>query len=140
MKPKRPTDHRNSVIVSRFFLLPNITISTSLTPLIADELPGIWEAKSANGHTTELTLRSNGSFVFDQASDSTLHRVYMCGTWQDTDETLALVVKGLKRQLDSGDIEQAAGTHQEEAEILSAQQNQIILLIQGEKLVFNRRS
>jgi hypothetical protein len=109
-------------------------------PLATSDLPGTWESKSDNGHKTELTLRSNGSFVFDQSSDSTVHRVYLCGTWQGAEKSLALVVKAAKRQLEDGAIEQAAGTYSEAATILSAQQNRIILRIQGEKLVFNRTS
>ncbi|MDH3647484.1 MAG: hypothetical protein OER80_11995 [Gammaproteobacteria bacterium] len=107
-------------------------------PLEADQLPGIWRASSLNGHETELTLRSDGSFVLDQSSDSTLHRLFMCGTWQGTDKALDLVIKGLKRQLKNGDIEQADRTYQEAATILSAQRDRIILLIRGEKLIFDR--
>lgn len=109
-------------------------------PLVAGDLPGIWKASSANGNKTELTLRGNGSFVFDQSSEATLHHLYMCGTWQGDDDALSLVVKALKRQLENGEIEQTDGTHREQATILSAQQDRIILLIQGEKLVFNRVS
>lgn len=107
-------------------------------PLKAGELPGIWEAKSLDGRKTELTLRSNGSFVFDQASDRTSHRVYMCGTWKGNENALGLTVKALKRQLENGDIEQADGTHQEQAPILSAQKDRFIVVIHGEKLVFDR--
>ena len=114
-------------------------LGTKIThPLEADELPGIWHASSIDGRETELTLGSNGSFVFDQSSDSTLHRLFMCGTWQGRDEALDLVVKGLKRQLENGQIEQADRPHQEAATILSAQKDRIILLIHGEKLIFNR--
>ena len=107
-------------------------------PLEADELPGTWEATSANGNKSELTLRSNGSFVFEQENDVSLHHVYMCGTWESGAEALGLMVKALKRQLESGDIEQTDGAHQQRAPILSAQRDRMILVIQGEKLIFNR--
>lgn len=116
-------------------------LDTQITnALQAGDLPGSWLASSANGNKTELTLRSNGSFVFDQSSEDSLHRVYMCGTWQGDDDALALVVKALKRQLENGEIEQVDGSHKQDATILSAQHDRIILLIQGEKLVFNRAS
>ncbi|MBT8131955.1 MAG: DUF4124 domain-containing protein [Gammaproteobacteria bacterium] len=107
-------------------------------PMEAADLPGLWLASSSDGLQTELTLRENGSFVFDQSSDNSMHRVYMCGTWEDGDDALELLVKGLKRQLASGDIEQADRNHKEEAEILSAQKDRMILRIKGEQLIFNR--
>ncbi|NNM21436.1 MAG: hypothetical protein HKO55_09220 [Gammaproteobacteria bacterium] len=105
-------------------------------PLEAAQLPGTWHTDALNGERAELQLGNDGSFVFNQFGDST--RTYMCGAWNGDVETLNLTVKALKRQTEDGAIEQAAGTYQETAPILSSQRDRMIVVIDGQKLVFNR--
>lgn len=105
----------------------------------SDELSGTWKARAANGDEAQLTLRENGSFVFDQRSEQTLHRVYMCGTWTPAERALALEVQAHKRRLLSGATEQSAGAFQSQAKILTARRDRITLLIDGQQLTFDRR-
>lgn len=105
-------------------------------PLEAELLPGTWHAEAFDGDQTELQLRNDGSFVFNQFGDNT--RTYMCGDWNGDVETLNLTVKALKQQTEDGTIEQAADTYQETATILSSQRDRMIVVINGQKLVFNR--
>ncbi|MDH3588885.1 MAG: DUF4124 domain-containing protein [Gammaproteobacteria bacterium] len=110
---------------------------TAITnPMSADQLPGIWHASDYDGNDAELTLRDDMTFVFNQTGDKT--RVFMCGTWIPTVDALGLTVKALKRQLESGETEQADRVYQDAATILSAQRDRMILVINGQELVFDR--
>lgn len=106
--------------------------------LEAEQLPGSWHASSAAGKA-ELTLRADGSFVFDQRSEQTLHRVYMCGRWAPAERALDLEVKAHKVRLQSGATEQNAESFQATARILSARRDRITLVIDGQQLTFDRR-
>ncbi len=105
-------------------------------PLKAEMLPGVWHATSHDGRRTELQLKANGSFVFDQTSDNT--RLYMCGMWEGSTSALQLTVNALKQQHANGDIEQTTGSYSDEARILTAQRDRIIVRLNGETLVFDR--
>ena len=102
------------------------------------QLHGTWEATSHDGRSTTLTLRDDGSFVVDQRSDETPHRLYMCGEWQNAKDALAFNVKAYKRRLDNGETEQAAADFEASAQILSARRNRLIVVLEGEQLVFDR--
>lgn len=101
------------------------------------ELPGSWQARPVGGKA-ELTLRADGSFVFDQRSDDTLHRVYMCGRWARGEHTLELEVKAHKVRLQSGATEQNAEAYNASARILAARRDRITLEIDGRRLTFDR--
>lgn len=103
------------------------------------ELAGLWRANSSNGDEAQLTLRGDGSFVFDQRSEQTLHRVYMCGTWTAAERALDLEVKAHKRRLQSGITEQSADSFRSQARILAARKDRITLVIDGQQLTFDRR-
>lgn len=110
---------------------------TNIThPLEVAQLPGIWQAETFGSDRTELTLRGDGSFVFNQFGDNT--RTYMCGTWIGDVDMLNLTVKALKRQTRDGTIEQTDRTYDDAATILSAQRDRMIIVINGQKLVLNR--
>lgn len=106
--------------------------------LEADAWPGSWQADSRHG-TAELTLRADGTFVFDQRSEDSLHRIYMCGQWTPAERALELEVKAHKVRLQSGATEQNAEAFHSEARILSARRDRITLLIDGQRLTFDRR-
>lgn len=103
------------------------------------QLPGTWEGTSNDGRSTTLTLRDDGSFVIDQRSDNTPRRLYMCGEWQSARDALALKVKAYKKRLDNGETEQAAAAFDAQAPILSARRNRLIVVLEGEQLVFDRK-
>lgn len=102
------------------------------------QLPGSWHARSPRGDA-ELTLRADGSFVFDQRSDDTPYRVYMCGSWAQAERALELEVKAHKVRLQSGETEQNAQAYNASARILAARRDRITLEIDGQRLTFDRR-
>ncbi|MBT8144033.1 MAG: hypothetical protein KJO55_04985, partial [Gammaproteobacteria bacterium] len=91
-----------------------------------------------DGTDTTLTLRDDGSFVIDQRTDSSLHRLYMCGEWQQQEDALAFIVKAYKKRMADGQTEQVDGTFATQAPILSARRDRLIVQFEGKQLVFDR--
>ncbi len=105
-----------------------------------ERLVGAWSASSVGGDLTSLSFESDGKFILDQRSATTLERQYMCGTWERNGRAVDLAVKAQKNRFADGQIDQAVAESRGQFTVIRATGNTLVLRIDSKVFSFHRTS